>query len=851
MPRNYKARWYMNPNPMPVAMHTLNFQDVFVLAHTDNYSDTVQMFVPEGDSKRAVFVSSKTAEILMKRSVEFPIAEYTIPNALIPNTLWPTQGDTVVQHDRDVATGTPVQTAAPEGSPVSESPLTVPETVKFVFRSEPKIVEFFRGVPEFMSGFQDDIPNFDKTSRSGRSLIDMQYLYGASLGAIMQVTEDWLQPSLVNRFPTLVDLFINKGWTTPTSPMIMMLNAFLNGSLADLDSYQAQGSILRPATFKYYVMSNQFLNDPSAVLLSRSSASQQNFIINDMMSGVDRPDYDPEARLQQAFVSNIVNALPQWGLENLFSEAELKANSGSYIEALKWIELGMPEKQDRYKARIGNWGIIPTVDSAIKEFDSVEVYNYLKTNGGLMHTADQFEQVFTWSGQYPLVKRIVQTAIKQGNDAALALMNKTLVDWWVAKGGLAGFRIEITPVLELMPIHALLAWSCHCRTAGSPTAFVQTMFTSIFKPNTIHYLPYFTEELRDIHPDNFMRALYGYVYKYQETCGWSPETRSNNPLFDVLALISTSEKAKAYFTAQPHPLTSLDSFITVDCVIAGLDSAGVINASKLEQLSKPAMRTQTDVDQEQAERDAEAPASDSSFLVGADNHFRDVIKAGHQKGGSVGKYHRVKPYNPATGVHIPLLDSLNNANMMPVVQAWVHAVVGKDKTAIPLDPAIVADLDANSKHLGLKHKILTHNLFLLDGDAMGRDTCVIHPSHGGQILNIIIINSRQMVDLFGGYNTSTVLQALTHEFGHHIYTAFLKNVSRTRFEAEVKGRRLYPAGKHYGSAAQSATEQFAILSEYMVWGSSARNLYYANGASVVSDFLCNNYMSEAMLNHKK
>lgn len=853
MARNFKARWYMNPNPMDVGMHKLNFQDVFVLCHTDNYNEKVQMFVPEGENKVAVFVSTKTADILMKRSVEFPIAEYTIPTALIPNTKWPAEGDTVVQHDRDQTTGAPIQTAAPEGSPVSDSPLTIPEAAVKAFAGNAKYREFFRGVPEFMSGYGDQIPAFDSNSRSGRNLVAMQYIYGANLGAILHVVEEWLGPNTLSNHGSLVDLFFERKWTDPSHFQLTTLNAFLNGSLADVPEYKAQGSIVQPKpTSKFLVMCNQFLDDPRAYTLARTSSSYQNFLISDMatLSAINSPDYDPEARLQKAFVDNISSTLSQWGLQDLYSEAELKANSGAYQEAVKWVELGMPNKEDRYQARVGNWGVIPKLETAITEFNVVKVYDYLKTNGGLLHTADQFEQVFTWSGQYIQIRQIIQTSINKGIEAAFAALNQLLLDWWETRGGLAAFRTELVQAHELMKIHALLAWAYKCWTAESLSTFSQTMFTSTFRPNATHNsLPYFTSDMRNTNSSNFVQMLTAYVATYKEECGWRPDHRSNNPMFNFLVQITESESAKAYFTAQPHPLMALDSMISVDCIIAGYVD-GVIDLSKIEAFAPKAKSLPVSEDDEDAERAAEPAVTDTDFLIGADSHFRDVIKGGHRLGGSVGKYHKVKPYNPATGIHVPLLDSLKNKNLMPIVERWAKENTKSGKVTL-LDPEIIADLDANSKHIGLKQKLHMHNLVLLDGDAMNEQTMVLTMPYGGQMLMIIIINSKQMVDLFGGYNTSAVLQALTHEFGHHLFHGYLKNVLRTRYDSEVKGKRLYPTSKNYGSAAQSASEQFAILAEYMVWGCSARNLYYSNGASVVSEFLSNNYMTDAMLNHKK
>lgn len=113
----------------------------------------------------------------------------------------------------------------------------------------------------------------------------------------------------------------------------------------------------------------------------------------------------------------------------------------------------------------------------------------------------------------------------------------------------------------------------------------------------------------------------------------------------------------------------------------------------------------------------------------------------------------------------------------------------------------------------------------------------------GKLFGVVMLNLKQLADE-GGINTVTIGASLTHEFAHAIEN-LLRNTERSAYTKALNTRnKLHPRQGQDGYAFSK--EQFAILAETMVWGTSARGLYCLNGYNVVSKYFYDNYIPESM-----
>ena len=246
--------------------------------------------------------------------------------------------------------------------------------------------------------------------------------------------------------------------------------------------------------------------------------------------------------------------------------------------------------------------------------------------------------------------------------------------------------------------------------------------------------------------------------------------------------------------------------------------------------------------------EAVAQKPDTSFLR-PDKSFKPVVKL-HGGSGSALDYAKVAPKNPAEGVHVDFMSMYSNQKLHGIVLNKMYPEIGREANYSLLPKTIAQDLTNYSKHLGLKKPLnMAHSIFTI---GHGAGSWIMNKSYGGQVLLAINIDPSQLEDLFGCYNTSIILHVLTHEIAHYLEKSHLKNTERMRFEKECRGKKLYLG--HEGSAGSTTnnmTEQFAVLAEFMVWGDSARHLYFTNGVDTVLNYFVNNYMTEEMLVHKK
>ena len=247
--------------------------------------------------------------------------------------------------------------------------------------------------------------------------------------------------------------------------------------------------------------------------------------------------------------------------------------------------------------------------------------------------------------------------------------------------------------------------------------------------------------------------------------------------------------------------------------------------------------------------DQAAAKPEAQDFLRPDKSFKPVVKL-HGGSGSATSYVKVAPKNPAEGVHVDFMSMYSNQKLHGIVLNKMYPEIGREANYSLLPKTIAQDLTNYSKHLGLKKPLnMAHSIFTI---GHGAGSWIMNKSYGGQVLLAINIDPSQLEDLFGCYNTSIILHVLTHEIAHYIDKSHLKNTERMRFEKECRGKKLYLGHEDSaGSTTNKLTEQFAVLAEFMVWGDSARHLYFTNGVDSVMNYFVNNYMSEEMLAHKK
>lgn len=153
--------------------------------------------------------------------------------------------------------------------------------------------------------------------------------------------------------------------------------------------------------------------------------------------------------------------------------------------------------------------------------------------------------------------------------------------------------------------------------------------------------------------------------------------------------------------------------------------------------------------------------------------------------------------------------------------------------------------------LGLKITLPFKRLYVgLTNDA--RDgTHIVTYRVSGILYGVIAIDPRQLVALFGGYNSTSVAHATTHELAHFVDHTMLKNVDRMRFEQAIKGKKIHPDTLKSGAISSVPAEHFATLAELMVWGDSIRKVYTLNGVEIVAKYFENRYIPQSDIDTRK
>lgn len=121
----------------------------------------------------------------------------------------------------------------------------------------------------------------------------------------------------------------------------------------------------------------------------------------------------------------------------------------------------------------------------------------------------------------------------------------------------------------------------------------------------------------------------------------------------------------------------------------------------------------------------------------------------------------------------------------------------------------------------------------------------------GFLYGVISMSPRQLVDLFGGYNSRSFGHAMTHELAHFVDHTMIRNVDRMKFEQAIRGKKIHPDSLDARTMKSVPTEHFATLAELMVWGDSMRNVYSLNGVEVVNKYFENRYIPQADIDSRK
>ncbi|QZE59723.1 hypothetical protein pEaSNUABM39_00143 [Erwinia phage pEa_SNUABM_39] len=62
----------------------------------------------------------------------------------------------------------------------------------------------------------------------------------------------------------------------------------------------------------------------------------------------------------------------------------------------------------------------------------------------------------------------------------------------------------------------------------------------------------------------------------------------------------------------------------------------------------------------------------------------------------------------------------------------------------------------------------------------------------GFLYGVISMSPKQLVELFGGYNSRSFGHAMTHELAHFVDHTMIRNVDRMKFEQAIRGKKIHP-----------------------------------------------------------
>lgn len=198
-------------------------------------------------------------------------------------------------------------------------------------------------------------------------------------------------------------------------------------------------------------------------------------------------------------------------------------------------------------------------------------------------------------------------------------------------------------------------------------------------------------------------------------------------------------------------------------------------------------------------------------------------------GGSAGNY-MVKKLDPFGGVHLPVVP----------ISEMKMGTLPRGENLFDFPTYVFEDIRDNVlAAVGLKVALPFDRLAV---GATDKSTRIDVTTRAAVRYGFISINPAQIVSILGGFNSKTVAQAITHELAHFIDFTMIKNSERMRFEQSLRGKEYHPQQKSTGASAP--IEQFATLAELMVWGDSARRVFYLNGFEIVNKYFENRYVSE-------
>lgn len=693
----------------------------------------------------------------------------------------------------------------------------IPENLAVLFNGNQDILKAFTGIKELSDQYVRDT--------YVRKVIDIVenrcYNYGVLLGLKIAASQlckadleqnyaDWL---LRNPYYLETD-------RTGHLTFLTFLSMVIDGTIVDFGNYQTGGKI----EAKFGTLLTNIEGAPNRVRQRNDTIQTIKYDLRPSDNAMDRASEGP-ARVDSAFRRSFASA--PWNNqlvgESPNPDVVNSADAGAYTDAITWIMTATyligSSNDDAVR---GNYqtGALPPIDPNNFDLDALWDRLFPDRKREAMLSTIASLRILDRRTVDGIIKNAVQFGIKKARE-----LLEDYIKEYAPKVDPADTKHEDGLYLKM----ALLTYHLTPKTLAK--VMLRSYDLSDFTRQSVNNTDYATGA-------DFLTWLQSTSGAMMaDLSGWSKSDRSNNVVTDAYMQLSKSTNSNIKGLPLDAPASAKTEIVADRIEKYFKQLAGtVINAQGLPNYSKA---------------DALVDHDSYDFLTGSDHHFVHTGRRSPDAGGQEGAYVTQKPHNEASGVHVPFLKLVDNKVLLANLAKICAAGFGKDVAPKMLPMSIISDLDKNSKHLGLKKPLPMRNVLLLDGDFMGIDTSVMSLPYGGQTVAIIVVNSKQLTELFGGYNTNAVLQALTHEIAHYYEKSYIKNSDRLRFERMLGHKQLYPTGKWAGHAAANKSEQFAILAEYMVWGSCARNIYYSNGAESVMEYFTNQYMTEEMLAYKR
>lgn len=118
---------------------------------------------------------------------------------------------------------------------------------------------------------------------------------------------------------------------------------------------------------------------------------------------------------------------------------------------------------------------------------------------------------------------------------------------------------------------------------------------------------------------------------------------------------------------------------------------------------------------------------------------------------------------------------------------------------------------------------------------IGQSTSMI--TYLGKAKQILSVNPDQIKQIYGRCDLDTLGSAITHEMAHYVMRQIMKNSDLMRFKREVASINLHSSQNNAaGSTYPFYHEQFAMLCEYGVWNTCARQLQSTRGWEIANKY---------------